>query len=540
MLNARHADAVAVGVLATVAGVAAATFGDYGLGWDDLTHAQYGQLLLDFYASGFRDQRAFSFVNLYRYGGGFDMAAALLAKVLPFGLFETRRLLGAAVGLIGLAATWRLGRRMGGPVAGLLALVLLAACPLYYGHMFMNPKDAPFAAMTAVALLAAVRAFEDYPHPAPATVMLLGLGFGLSVGTRIMGGFAIVGVLAALALLVAAEARGQGLRHALGRLGHFLRAGLPAVVIAAAAMALVWPWAVMDVRNLPRALLYFSQFFEKPWHELFGGELILVTDMPRRYVPVLLGLKLPELMQALAVAGLGWAFVMVFRSGLPAHRRAALLCIALAGSLPVAVAVATRPAMYNGIRHFLFILPPLAVLAGLAACRLLERARQVGHAPVLAGVAILAAGLALPIIEMVRLHPYQYVYFNHAAGGVRGADGRYMLDYWGLAFRQASLELLRRLAEEGFAPEGGRKWRIAVCGPHPPAAIVLGERFELTWDPKGADFAMMLGAFYCRSFDAPVLVEVRREGVVFARVYDIRGREFDSLFTIPPVRSDPQ
>ncbi len=77
-----------------------------------------------------------------------------------------------------------------------------------------------------------------------------------------------------------------------------------------------------------------------------------------------------------------------------------------------------------------------------------------------------------------------------------------------------------------------------MCGPHPPAEVVLGEQFELTWDPKGADFAMMLGAFYCRSFEAPVLVEVRREGVLFARVYDIRGRAFDSLFTIPPVQSD--
>ena len=53
------------------------------------------------------------------YGGGFDMAAALLAKVLPFDLFETRRLVGAAVGIVGLAVTWRIGRRVGGPLAGL-------------------------------------------------------------------------------------------------------------------------------------------------------------------------------------------------------------------------------------------------------------------------------------------------------------------------------------------------------------------------------------------------------------------------------------
>src|SRR3990172_12424311 len=89
-------DRAAIAVLVTIAIVAAFTFRDYGLGWDDYTHSEYGDLLLSMYGSGFRDTRALSFVNLYLYGGGFDMAAALAAKALPFDLFETRRLIGAA------------------------------------------------------------------------------------------------------------------------------------------------------------------------------------------------------------------------------------------------------------------------------------------------------------------------------------------------------------------------------------------------------------------------------------------------------------
>lgn len=170
------ADRFAIAVLAAVAIAAAFTFRDYGLGWDDYTHSQYGDLLLALYGSGFADDRAFSFVNLYKYGGGFDMLAALAAKVLPFGLFETRRLVGAAVGILGLFATWRLGRRLGGPVAGLAALILLATCPLYYGHIFINAKDAPFAVAMAILLLAIVRALEEYPRPNIRTIVLLGVG----------------------------------------------------------------------------------------------------------------------------------------------------------------------------------------------------------------------------------------------------------------------------------------------------------------------------------------------------------------------------
>src|SRR5207237_9957536 len=99
----RTCDDLAMLMLAVVGVIASLTFRDYGLGWDDYTHAEYAELLLRMYGSGFKDTGALSFANLYMYGGGFDMAAALLHKIIPLELFETRRLLGATVGLIGLA-----------------------------------------------------------------------------------------------------------------------------------------------------------------------------------------------------------------------------------------------------------------------------------------------------------------------------------------------------------------------------------------------------------------------------------------------------
>src|SRR5215471_5004764 len=127
--TSRIFDRLAVVVLGVVGIVALLTFRDYGLSWDDYTHSEYGDLLVKLYASGFSDRRALSWVNLYYYGGGFDLVAALVAKISPFTLFETRRLVGAAIGILGLFVTWRVGRRVGGSLAGLIALVLLATCP---------------------------------------------------------------------------------------------------------------------------------------------------------------------------------------------------------------------------------------------------------------------------------------------------------------------------------------------------------------------------------------------------------------------------
>ena len=528
------ADRIAVFVLAAVAVVAGLTFRDYGLGWDDYTHSQYGDLLLKLYGSGFADTRALSFVNLYKYGGGFDIAAALAAKVLPFGLFQTRRLAGAAVGILGLFVTWRLGRRIGGPFGGLSSPMLLAACPLYYGHMFMNAKDAPFATAMAVLILGLARAFDEYPKPDVRTVVLAGVGLGLAFGSRVLAGIVAPCALAALLFVAVVESRATGWKHAVRRCGEFLWTLLPALALGYLIMGLLWPWSVQSPLNPLHAAEYFDTFFEKPWDELYDGRLILVPDMPASYLPHLFMLKLPDLMLALGLIGTVGAFVAATRGSVPPNRRSALTFVALAAIFPIALAMVARPALYNGLRHFIFVVPPFAALGGLAIAWLAGRARRRGKAALGALAAVFIAGVALPVIGMARLHPYEYTYFNALSGGVRVAQHGYMLDYWGLAFKQAADELRARLADSAEHPPQGRRWVVAICGPQSSAREELGPQFETTFDSKSADFVMSLGTFYCRHLQAPILVDVEREGVVYARVYDIRGQSIATLLSIPP------
>jgi Dolichyl-phosphate-mannose-protein mannosyltransferase len=529
------ADWASVLVIFLVAAAAALTFRSYGLGWDDFTHAQYGELLLNYYASGFTDQRALSFVNLHMYGGGFDMAADLLAKFLPLNLFETRRLAGGLIGVLGLTVTWRLTRRIGGPVAGFVAVALLATCPMFFGHMLMNAKDAPFAIAMVILLLALVRLLQEYPRPHFASLVLFGLGLGLSIGSRTLGTLSGVSMFAALALLVGIEANAKGMREAFPRAVRFVAWLIPGLVLAYAVMALVWPWSVQSPLNPWRAINYFSHFFEHPWRELFAGELILVPDMPRSYVPTLFAIRLPEIFLALGICGLLGAFyAAAARRDLSPQQRAVFLCVAMAAVFPIALAIAVRPAMYNGIRHFVFVLPPLAVLGGLAGAWLFQAVSKRFRYGAAAAIIIFGIGVALPVIEMVRLHPYEYTYFNRFIGGMPGAQGRFMIDYWGLSFKQATHALAAKIEGDKMQKPAGRRWKVAVCGPHGPPRVELGPDFEMSWDPKGADFGLSLGSFYCRAYEAPILAEIRREGVLYARAYDLRGTSYKSVFNPYP------
>src|SRR5579863_665889 len=317
----RTCDDAAMLVLVAVGLVASFTFRDYGLGWDAYTHAEYADLLVKMYGSGFKDSAALSFVNLYMYGGGFDMAAALLHKVIPLELFETRRLVGAIVGIIGLAVTWRLARRVGGPLAGLAALLLLALCPTFYGHMFMNPKDAPFAVAMVILMLGLVRLAEEYPSPSPRTILIVGLGAGLSLGSRILGGFALIYALIGFVPLLIEEIRTLGAREAIRRFVHTIYVLLPGLILGYLVMGLIWPWSIMEPGNPFQAATYFSHFFEKPWKEMFDGAPVLVPDMPWSYLPTLFALQLPEVLLGLSIAAAVGTFVAMPRADVSCRRK---------------------------------------------------------------------------------------------------------------------------------------------------------------------------------------------------------------------------
>ncbi len=524
-------DDLAAIVLVVIGVIAAFTFRDYGLGWDDYTHAEYADLLLRMYGSGFTDRDALSFANLYMYGGGFDMAAALLHKIVPLDVFQTRRLMGAIVGMIGLVMVWRLARRAGGPIAGLTALLLLALCPVFYGHTFMNPKDAPFAVAMTVLMLGLVRLVQEYPSPSPRTVLIVGLGAGLSLGCRVLGGLTLIYATVGFLPLLVNDIRVSGARTAAQRLGHAGVLLLPGLIVGYLVMALIWPWSIIEPANPFRAVTYFSHFFEKPWKEMFDGVLVSVPDMPWSYLPTLFTLQLPEPLIILTTFGIAGTILVLIRRETSPRDRSILLMLTLAAILPLAIAMVKRPALYNGIRHFIFVIPPMAVLGGIAFAGILRRTK--GRALKGAWIGLFAIGLLMPLSEMIRLHPYQYTYFNHTAGTVRRADNLFMLDYWGLAFKQASEGLRSYIAEHRLTPPQGRKWKVAVCGPQRPAQVALGPEFDIGWDSHAADFAMTLGEFYCKGLSAPVLVEIDRDEVIYARVYDIRGQSIATLLVTP-------
>ncbi len=86
-------------LLLLIALLIALSFKQYGASNDELVQHTYGQLLVKFYASAGQDLSAFSYKNLYLYGGFFDLLAAGLEPDSPWLVWDLRQLLAALFGL---------------------------------------------------------------------------------------------------------------------------------------------------------------------------------------------------------------------------------------------------------------------------------------------------------------------------------------------------------------------------------------------------------------------------------------------------------
>ena len=94
-----------------------------------------------------------------------------------------------------------------------------------------------------------------------------------------------------------------------------------------------------------------------------------------------------------------------------------------------------------------------------------------------------------------------------------------------------------------IAPSGTSRGPSSRIGTAVPGDLIATEQFEVdgreqvlkSLGPAASRLREKLGESLStvQKFDAPILAEVVRDGVVYARVYDIRRRSYPSLLTIP-------
>ena len=496
-----------LGLLALLLVMAAAIvflFRDFGFALDTIHGLVRAQQTYDFLTSFGRsnsDVGQFSIVNFY--GTMPDTIAYTLQQMWPSLGFFSRNLVGGAFGVGGVYFLYRLTARYLGSWTALVAAGFLALNPMWFGYMFINLKDIPFAVTLLAALFYSLECLAALP-PRWTSWPKLALAAGALAATKLIG----LPVLAFAVLVVAASyywILRPGLLVAPGPM-LLRRVGLGVTSVVAgslACFALFWPqFYFYGPNELASVLMVFAHFDLWDGNVLLNGRWYPNDNAPWYFSINYIAVVMPLLVLMLTIIGGAIGF----------FRREPMVVALILISI-VALATQSYPGVhvYNGYRHFLFLVPFLMLIAAYPVGLLLAQDRMWLR---FASLVVMGISMATTVVEMARLHPYEYSFFNSLVGGADGASGRFDLDSWRIAYR----EVLERLDEQ---IDGNAPITIASCGD--PANLVDFPRIEPT-DWKTADY-FILYSNPCRPpypdsiLSLPVIGQVKRGKAVMATIY---------------------
>lgn len=546
------ASAVLGGVVLLLIGL---TFTDYGITWDETWHLAYGRHVIHWFTSGFTDDNALYYRADYLYGGSFDGLGYVARQISPLGTYETIHLFGAFIGCFGLLGTWKLARLLGGPAAGFVTLLLLVLTPVWYGHMFNNPKDLPFAVGYIWALYYLVRILITLPGVPTSEWVKASIALGVSMSVRIAGLLNLCYLVMLIGLWILWRAREVRDIRVVPR--YVARFAPPFFLTAAGAWALMlvfWPWA--QLAPLRRPLIVLARMSAFNLHERsmpFGSRRVSTLTPPGDYLLRYFGFKLPELIIVLVFAGLVVLIVRLVRlrrrakaeavavasgdvretlapgegSELALERRTLAVwgLITFAILFPPLYAIAKRSPLYDGLRHFLFLVPIFAMVAGIVLVAFVRWVAKRSKAMAWTLPIFVFAHCLRMVMAMVHLHPHEYLFFNQFVGGLEGAYLRYSTDYYGNTYKEGYETLRQHLWETERERFLEAPYIISACMPEFVAREYFSANFE--WRRRGGtppDFWLgyTRNNCYLQKEAYPELTRVERENTLLVLVRDMR------------------
>jgi hypothetical protein len=532
---------VGIAVLSAALVIGLATSGDFGFTIDEFNADDYGPKALAWYTSGFTDRSHFQTVEewLWAYGPWFQILTAIVQSFKVADPITVRHAMTFLVGLAGIAALLPIARMTLGRWAGVVAIILCLTTGYLYGHLFFTPIDVPFmAAMTLATLTIVVMAARQVPSWP--VIIITGLATGLAIATRTGGIITHAYLIGAMLLSASEVVLTQGRAGKTVLLKIALRTSV-AIAVAWIVAILLWPWLQIGNPVTQFAIVYrhfwtIENVFSFPsW-----GQLVTTNTLPWYYVPGQFLARLPEgfllllaaafVIGTVAVATFARKSFMRWREHGVAGLKEPLLMLARARGILVIVAAALVPPilvigsgsiLYDGVRHLLFIIPMLALLAGGALTRLVLILRAFPSVALIVSLAAIAH-IGFTLRTLAVLHPLEYVATNALAGGTQGSYGRFELDYWGAAATEAVRRLEQRLDQDASWRDATHPPRVLVCIPwrEARASPLFRRNWVVETDERKADFLIGTERWNCgEGKDAVLIDRVERFGKAFAWTY---------------------
>ena len=403
---------------------------DFPTNGDELEHIANGKANVKFYTSLGKDT---SYLNppapyqkgadksLMRYYGVFtDITAEAFCGVftkLGIDFMDARHIYNVLLGLLGAfftALTARLFAKSWW--AASIALAIIMATPPFTGFTYNLSKDIPLATGFIIALYAIYYLSLNILQPLNKKILaILALGVCIAIGNRVSG--VLIYAYAGLFLCIAVYRQRQSMTTRDIRMKVLWVCGT--LLVGHIAGLLFWPYGLVSPVNHFKETFDVVSKFPLKMSTFFEGENMDINEPLWYFIPKYILITTPLIFIVGLLLSL---FVPAFKTVTTRQYLPVVFMLLFPGLFPILYVIYSKAVVLQCWRHFLFVYPPLVVLAALGWYYLLNNRKRI-----YAGIVFVVL-FFMPVIWMVQNHPYEYSYFNELAGGMRGANNNYELD----------------------------------------------------------------------------------------------------------------
>ena len=365
------------------------------------------------------------FLDYYSYSGFYPMVLFALNKdksIERYHLLNILFSLGIFVFLYALLYHYYHDQKI-----AILGPLFLFLTPRFLGHIPGNPKDIPFAVMYFISCTALY--FFASSKKTLTKILVIGLLFGLTQDLRAAAItlYLVLFLFDTYTYYLEKENRPEEAitwgQFFIKELQSMLLIGIVATLFS----VLTWPYLGINVIPNAQELLYLRTNF--PWQHtvIFQGEELHGTQLPGHYLLTWFAIATPLMILIPALLS-----PLIIKKRF--HNRIFILLLLVLVTNTILYTI-IRPLVYDGLRHFLFLVPMISTLGVIAIVEYFKHAQRKFIKPVIA--IIILINIAVIARQIVSLHPYQYIFFNSFVGGLQGAHKKYDTEYWGASYNEA-------------------------------------------------------------------------------------------------------
>lgn len=398
---------------------------DFGITGDEFVDQRHAGYVLNYYLHGDKTAVHQPKTFLHFYGISMQIIAEGICQLFNVDdYFAVRHAMTAIIGAGGIWYAGLLGLRWGGGLCGLLSMLLLFFTPRYFGNSMNNMKDIPFATGYIMSIFYFIRLFDFYPYFRLRYIIGAILGITIAFGSR-SGGLMLYPYLLMYAglfyiLQVGFKEFYKFYKHRLHVI-HIFNVLLLVFIVSYILSIALWPYALEHpFSGIAASLKQFTNF-TVALKLMFDGKEMMSNMVPVSYAPTFLSIGLPIVLLIGFWGYLIWLFIKRKEFSLISWM------LLFAAVFPILWVMYKNSNLYGGIRHFMFVVTILAVIAAKFWTLLIQSTNRI---PKIGLIALIGILLSLPLFHMLRNHPHEYIYFNEFIGGIKGAYGKYDTDYY--------------------------------------------------------------------------------------------------------------